>query len=99
MGTSHEAGFVTLAPLSTADARLPGSAYGSHTAYRASVVAPTDYGRDRIGECGHILCRYNPGPECWPCEYARNRHDPSASAGAEGVTNAAPAGRAMEGAA
>ena len=28
---------------------------------------PRDYGVGRIGACGHQLCRYNPGPNCWPC--------------------------------
>ena len=38
------------------------------TACRPSTCAPShDYGVGRVGDCGHTLCRYNPGPNCWPC--------------------------------
>lgn len=26
-----------------------------------------DFGVGRVGDCGHRLCRYDPGPNCWPC--------------------------------
>jgi hypothetical protein len=66
------------------------------------IVAPLrpsrDYGRGRVAECGHRLCRYHPdSAECWPCEFTRKRGS-SASAAGEAGTNAAPAARAVKGA-
>ena len=28
-----------------------------------------DFGVGRVGDCGHRLCRYDPGPVCWVCEW------------------------------
>lgn len=83
---------MTLAPLSTADARLPGSRYGGHTIQTEGGGALTCYGEpgDRC-QCGALLSKYNPRDACNCCGGgAKRKRRTSASADGAVVTSAAP---------
>jgi len=64
---------VTLAPLSIADARLPGSRYGGHTAL---TPRPRKHAPGRVCAtpgCGTILRSTNPDQTCDPCQRKARR--------------------------